>query len=85
MEPSTLNRRDFLQVTSAAVLFSGSSLRAETPKYEAAIIGRTGGGDYGHGYDTIWNGLENVSVEAIADSDSKGLIAAAARSGAKRK
>ena len=67
------------------MLLAGISTRAESRKYKAAIIGRTGGGDYGHGYDTIWQGLENVSVEAIADADVKGLEAAAQRSGAKRK
>lgn len=48
------------------------------------MIGRTGGGDYGHGYDQIFKGLDNVSVEAIADADPEGLKKAAERSGAKR-
>jgi predicted dehydrogenase len=52
--------------------------------YRAAVIGRTGGGDYGHGYDRIFAGLDNVTVEAIADSDAGGLQKAAERSGAKR-
>ncbi len=56
-----------------------------TPKtYRAAIIGRTGGGDYGHGYDAIFNDLPNVTVEAVADAQPEGLKKAAARSGAKR-
>jgi predicted dehydrogenase len=48
------------------------------------VIGRTGGGDYGHGYDIIFKDLDNVSVEAIADQDAEGLKKAAARSGALR-
>lgn len=52
--------------------------------WTAAIIGRTGGGDYGHGYDQIFRGLDNVTVEAVADPDPDGLKRAAERSGAKR-
>lgn len=52
--------------------------------YKAAIIGHTGRGDYGHGYDRIFSGLENVSLEAIADVHPEGLKKAAERSGAKR-
>jgi predicted dehydrogenase len=85
MEPFKPNRRGFLYSVGATALLAGIPARAELRKYTAAIIGRTGGGDYGHGYDTIWEGLDNVSVEAIADSDAKGLEAAAARSKAKRK
>ncbi len=51
--------------------------------YRAAIIGRTGKGDYGHGLDTVYNGMKNVQVIAVADPDAVGLKAAAARSGAK--
>jgi hypothetical protein len=51
-----------------------------SPRYKAAIIGRTGGGDYGHGFDTIFEGIENVSVEAIADENEAGLAKAAQRS-----
>ena len=53
--------------------------------WRAAVIGRTGGGDYGHGYDQVFKGLDNVSVEAVADHDPAGLDRAAQRSGAKRR
>ena len=53
-------------------------------RYRAAIIGRTGGGDYGHGFDTIFSGFESVSVEALADADEAGRKSAGARSGASR-
>lgn len=79
------SRRDFIRMssTAAAAAFFGARA-AEEKTYRAAIIGRTGGGDYGHGFDTIFNGLPNVTVEALADSDAKGREAAAKRSGAKR-
>ena len=83
--PIQTPRRRFLYTAGATALLAAIPVRSQSRKYKAAIIGRTGGGDYGHGYDTIWQGLENVSVEAVADANPKGLEAAAARSGAKRK
>lgn len=53
--------------------------------YRAAVIGRTGGGDYGHGCERIFAGVPGVSVEAIADADPAGLEQAAVRCGAKRR
>ena len=83
------HRRDFLKAgaTVAGGLWLGLDLApaGETPKpYRAVVIGRTGGGDYGHGYDQIFKGLDNVVTEAIADPDRAGLRKAAERSGAKR-
>jgi predicted dehydrogenase len=77
------SRRDFLRVSGA--MAAALVTRANEKAYRAAVIGRTGGGDYGHGFDTIFQGSPNVSVEAVADADAKGLDAAAARSGAKRR
>jgi predicted dehydrogenase len=51
--------------------------------YRVAVIGRTGKGNYGHGLDVVWKGLDNVEVVAVADPDEKGRAAAAARTGAK--
>ena len=60
-------------------------LSAETGKrHRVAIIGETGAGDYGHEWDTGWNGLDNVEVVALADAGEKGRIAAAAKSHARR-
>lgn len=47
--------------------------------YRAAIIGRTGQGDYGHGLDVVYNGMTQVTVAAVADPDSAGRAACAAR------
>lgn len=84
-----LRRRTFLRTgsvaASAAVL--GSLAHAADPSgkvYRGAIIGRTGGGNYGHAYDMLFNKHANVSVEAIADIDPAGLKQAGERSGAKR-
>lgn len=85
------NRRTFLKTgggLAGAFLFGPvrfpQVLAQASKQYKAAIIGRTGRGDYGHGFDTIFNNLPNVSVEAIADENAAGLQKAAARSGAKR-
>lgn len=50
-----------------------------TRSFRAAVIGSTGRGDYGHGLDTVWLGLDNVCLEAVADDDPQGLAAAAKR------
>lgn len=51
--------------------------------FRVAVIGRTGGGDYGHGVDAVWKLVPNVDVVAVADADEQGRAAAMSRSGAK--
>lgn len=81
------SRRRFLQTSVLAGLAAvGPRLRAgEGPApLRAAIIGHTGGGDYGHGYDQIFNGIEGVEVVAVADPEAAGRAKARERSGAAR-
>lgn len=47
--------------------------------YRAAVIGRTGRGDYGHALDTVWLGVDRAQVVAVADPDKVGLAEAAKR------
>ncbi len=84
-------RRHFIETSALAAAglnvlpYASAAQSAESRRpYRAAVIGRTGGGDYGHSYDQIFNGLENVTLEAIADRDPEGLKKAAQRTGAKR-
>ncbi len=49
------------------------------PPYRAAVIGRTGRGDYGHGLDVAMLGHPNLTVVAVADDDPKGRAAASKR------
>lgn len=49
--------------------------------YRAAVIGRTGKGDYGHGMDVAFVGNPKLQVVAVADDDSAGRAAAAKRIG----
>ena len=86
-----LSRRSFLSRTGvhASALLSGLSLnipglRAAGKKYSGCILGRTGAGDYGHGLDIIFNGMDNVAVNAVADENAAGRKQAAERSGAVR-
>jgi predicted dehydrogenase len=58
-----------------------TTLMAKT--YRVAVIGRTGKGNYGHGLDTVWKALDNVTVVAVADEDDRGRAAAAERLKAK--
>jgi predicted dehydrogenase len=52
--------------------------------YRVAVIGRTGRGNYGHGLDIVWRGLDNVQIVAVADDDERGRAAAQERLGAAR-
>jgi predicted dehydrogenase len=47
--------------------------------YRVAVVGRTGKGNYGHGLDTVWLGMDGVEIVAVADEDEKGRAAAAER------
>jgi len=75
-----MNRRDFL---GTAVL-SAVAGQAQARRYRAAVIGHTGRGNYGHGWDTAWNHFPSIDVVALADPDEAGRAAAIKRSGAKR-
>src|SRR5262249_12555563 len=50
-----------------------------TMPLRAAVIGRTGRGDYGHGLDVALLDQPGVEVVAVADEDPAGLAAAAKR------
>lgn len=53
---------------------------ARTP-LRAAVIGRTGRGDWGHAIDGLWNGVEGVDLVAVADESEEGLAKAVERNG----
>jgi predicted dehydrogenase len=42
-------------------------------RLRAAVIGRTGRGNYGHGLDVMWLDLPDVELVAVADDDKAGL------------
>src|SRR5512134_1236369 len=95
LRSKSTSRRELLRagLTVVSTLVVGRNASADppepssataTPRYRAAIIGHTGAGDYGHGYDQIFNGVDPVSVEALADPDPEGRARAANRSGARR-
>lgn len=48
-------------------------------RYRVAVIGSTGHGDYGHGLDTAFLGLDRAEVVAVADDNAVGLKLAAQR------
>lgn len=51
------------------------------PPYRAAVIGRTGRGDYGHGLDVALLDQPKLQVVAVADEDADGRARAAGRLG----
>src|SRR5439155_9490557 len=76
-----MNRRALLQSALGAL----SLARAQSRKqYRAALIGHTGAGNYGHEWDTTFNGLDFVEVAAVADVNEAGRRKAVERSHAKR-
>src|SRR5690349_10456292 len=76
-----MTRRALLRIATAAV----PSARAQGRKsYRVALIGQGGTDSYGHDWDIAWNGLDSVSVVAVADPDEKSRGRAAERSRAAR-
>jgi predicted dehydrogenase len=71
-----MNRRAFL---STATAFAASPAR-----YRAVVIGHTGFGNFGHDWDTAFNGIPGVEVLAVADADPAGREKARARAAAPR-
>lgn len=55
-----------------------------TTTYRAGAIGRTGGGNFGHGLDVAYEGIPNVKFIAVADPDPNGRQAAVERAGAEQ-
>lgn len=93
--PVRISRRDFtwtsLAAASGAALVTSSTLSSlrsaesrSTTRLKAAIIGHTGRGNYGHGLDEIFSGLEGVELLAVADPDPKGLERTLAKTRAPR-
>lgn len=48
-------------------------------RYRVAVIGSTGKGDYGHGLDTAFQGVERAEIVAVADDNAVGLQLAGQR------
>jgi predicted dehydrogenase len=77
----TLNRRTWIQSIAggASALAAASYLRAAgaNERVRAAVIGRTGHGDYGHSLDKVWLNMPEANLVAVADDDPQGLSTAA--------
>lgn len=70
-----ITRRKFAAGTlaiGAMVPLYGNESKKRT---RVAVIGHTGHGDYGHGLNTMWLGLPETEVVAVADAEPKGLTA----------
>ena len=52
--------------------------------YRVAVIGSTGKGNYGHGLDTAFQGLDRAKLVAVADDDPAGLARAGKKLGVSR-
>lgn len=67
-----MDRRSFV----SALATSGALLNIPIPnskRWDVAVIGHTGRGDFGHGIDEIWKYLDNTQIVGVSDSNPKGL------------
>jgi len=74
MDPIT--RRQFTAGVLAIGTFTPLYGHELKKRSRVAVIGHTGRGDYGHGLNTMWLGIPETEVVAVADADSKGLATA---------
>lgn len=82
MPPAPLSRRSVIRgalATSLAGVLPVSGRADENRVWSVSVIGHTGRGDYGHGLDTVWLGLPETKIIAVADPDGTGLNKAAER------
>jgi len=85
----TMNRRTFLQGSTAAGLAGYSAIQSasaavsswspEDKRYRIGVLGSTGRGDYGHDMDTAWLDFPNCEIVGVSDHDEDGLAEAAKR------
>ena len=70
-------RRNFLAAAAVAA-------QDRKRRYRVCLIGHTGRGDFGHGWETSFRGFGNAEMLAVADPVESGRASAQARSGAAR-
>jgi predicted dehydrogenase len=78
-----LGQAAFAAFTACGAPTGGLAGKPSKP-WRAAIIGRTGHGDYGHGLDMAFEGIERVIVVGLADPDPAGRSRGAQRAKAQR-
>ena len=78
-----MKRRQFITSTAAGLSAAKLALAKGlgSKRYRAVVIGHTGGGGYGHGWDTVFKHFDSIDLVAIADPDDEGRQAALARTG----
>lgn len=65
-------------------LLAAPAALAAAPVQRAVLIGHTGHGGFGHGWETAFTGIPGIEVAAVADPDPAGREAARRSSGAAR-
>ncbi|MDZ4849929.1 MAG: Gfo/Idh/MocA family oxidoreductase [Pirellulaceae bacterium] len=74
--PHFITRRQFT-ASSIACCASTSLLASDAKKkFRVGVVGHTGRGDYGHGLNTMWLGIPEAEIAAVADPVPKGLASA---------
>lgn len=67
-----MNRRTFLAASATSLSFPAIS-KSLVKKLRVGVIGHTGRGNFGHGLDTVWMGLPETDIVAVADAHEGGL------------
>ena len=84
-----MNRRHFIASAAGAwaaahLTRNTANLYAGNKQYRAAVIGHTGLGGYGHGWDAAFNPFDAIDVVAVADPDDAGRKEVMDHTGAKQ-
>ncbi|GAA5504673.1 Gfo/Idh/MocA family oxidoreductase [Novipirellula caenicola] len=70
---ASMSRRCFAASTAAALAAMPLRVHAnDSKRWRVGVIGHTGRGDFGHGIDTVWLGLPETEIVAVADADPQG-------------
>jgi len=74
-----MNRRQLLTAVAAADTAVAAREVASGCRLCVAVIGHTDRGNYGHGLDTVWLGVPETEIVAVADAGTCGRPAARKR------
>ena len=66
-----MNRRRFLQASTACLLAPSVATAMPSQKSRVAVIGYQG--DFGHELDRLWLGIPETEIVAVSDPDAKAL------------
>lgn len=70
---AAISRRKCLIGTAIAAISSSAFALTSSKPFRVGVVGHTGRGDYGHGLHTMWLGIPETKIVAVADVEPNGL------------